>query len=112
MVLPRHHTTGSSRTDSRRAGLRGASMEEQLLGHRLPRLLHAGDGRGSRLCLVPEPMEPVRLAVLMRKRFKAGEHARRSPQAIVARRNIMSAQEMTSTNTLRALSMHSEKGQY
>lgn len=35
-------------------------------------LLHAGDGRGGRFCLVPELLKPVRLALLVDKRFNAG----------------------------------------
>jgi CubicO group peptidase (beta-lactamase class C family) len=50
------------RADGRRAGLHGAGLEERLLGHRRPRLLHAGDGRGGCFCLVPELLEPAGLA--------------------------------------------------
>ena len=34
-------------------------------GRRLPLLLHGGNARRDRLCLVPEPVEPVGLAVLI-----------------------------------------------
>ena len=44
-------------------------------------LLHAGDGRGGRFCLVPELLEPVGLAVLVGKRFKAGGDDQPSPPA-------------------------------
>jgi hypothetical protein len=49
------------------AGIHGAGLEESLLGYRRPRLLHAGDGRSGRFCLVPELLESVRLAVLVDK---------------------------------------------
>ena len=42
------------------------------LGRCLPRLLHAGDNRGGRFCLVPELLELVGLAVLVGKGSKAG----------------------------------------
>src|SRR5699024_5658651 len=51
--------------DGRSAGLHGASLEKQLLGHCRPRLLHAGDGRGGRVCLVARHLEPAGLALLV-----------------------------------------------
>ena len=64
-----------------RAGLHCIGLEEQLLGHRRPRLLHAGDDRGGRFCLVPELLELVGLAILVKNRFDAGGRQMMSPPA-------------------------------
>ena len=65
---PHENLAGTGRfvccADGRRTGIRRSGLERWLLERRLPRLLHAGGGGGSRFCLVPELLEPVRLAVL------------------------------------------------
>jgi hypothetical protein len=86
------------RADGRCACLDGAGLEEQLLRHSRPRASHAGDGRRHPFCLVPEPFEPVRLAVPVGKRFRApGDIIPPLPRSIWGVRSFVSAQEVTST---------------
>ena len=49
-------------------------------GIALPRVLHPGHCRRPRFCLVPQPMEPVRLAILAHQCFQAGVHINNSRQ--------------------------------
>jgi membrane protease YdiL (CAAX protease family) len=57
-------------------------------------------------------MESVGLAVLIYKHFKAGGSMNRSRRPIKERKNLMSTQELISTNELQNVSVDNKKGQY